>query len=228
MPLILQLETSTDICSVAISENGILLSIAEATEANSHTEVITLLIEQCLKESNRSISELDAIAVSDGPGSYTSLRVGVATAKGMCFATECPLIAIDSIEILANGILNEELSSGDLIIPMIDARRMEVYTCVFNAHYHKIEETRALILEENSFLNYENNNKLHFCGSGAPKFQEKFRKEQYCFHHFQSSAKWMTALAHSAFIKNDFVQLAYYSPNYFKAPNITKSNKKLF
>ena len=140
MPIILQLETSTDVCSVAISKDGKLINIAESQVLNSHSEVITLLIQSCLKESDLLISQINAIAISDGPGSYTSLRVGAATAKGLCYGLNIPMIAIDSLQILAAGVSQEYIADEDVIIPMIDARRMEVYTAVFDKRLVNILE----------------------------------------------------------------------------------------
>ena len=116
MPIILQLETSTDVCSVAISKDGKLINIAESQVLNSHSEVITLLIQSCLKESDLLMSQINAIAISDGPGSYTSLRVGAATAKGLCYGLHIPMIAIDSLQILAAGVSQEYIADEEVII----------------------------------------------------------------------------------------------------------------
>ena len=228
MPTILQLETSTDVCSVAISRDGILLSIAESQVLNSHSEVITLLIETCLNESGLAIQALDAVAISDGPGSYTSLRVGTATAKGLCYGLDIPMLAIDSLQILAAGISQSQIALNDVIIPMIDARRMEVYTAVFDKSLKKIVETHAHILHENSLEELTKASKVHVCGSGASKFIENFPSEKLTLHHIKTSASYMSHLALDMYLKNEKVDTAYYVPNYFKAPNITKSTKNLF
>jgi tRNA threonylcarbamoyladenosine biosynthesis protein TsaB len=228
MPIILQLETSTDVCSVAISRDGILLSIAESQVSNSHSEVITLLIEGCLNESGISKDQIDAIAISDGPGSYTSLRVGTATAKGVCYGLDIPMLAIDSLQILAAGIYQSQIAFNDVIIPMIDARRMEVYTAVFDKKLEKTMDTHAHILHENSLEELTQASKVHICGSGAEKFIENFPSEKLMLHHTKTSAAYMCNLAMEKYQKSEFVDIAYYVPNYFKAPNITKSTKNLF
>lgn len=228
MPIILQLETSTDVCSVAISKDGKLINIAESQVLNSHSEVITLLIQSCLKESDLLISQINAIAISDGPGSYTSLRVGAATAKGLCYGLNIPMIAIDSLQILAAGVSQKYIADEDVIIPMIDARRMEVYTAVFDKRLVNILDTQAHILYENSLQEFTQASKIHLCGSGASKFIENYPSEKLTLHHIKTSATYMSSLAMEKYLMNEFVDIAYYVPNYFKAPNITKSNKNLF
>ncbi|MBK9737270.1 MAG: tRNA (adenosine(37)-N6)-threonylcarbamoyltransferase complex dimerization subunit type 1 TsaB [Saprospiraceae bacterium] len=229
MATILQLETSGEVCSVAISKDAKLLTFSESYENNSHTGVITILIKQCLDDVNLSLIDIDAVAVSGGPGSYTSLRVGVATAKGICYGTGCRLIVIDSLFILASGINIKMIKSEDVIIPMIDARRMEVYTSIFNNKLECIFQTESVILEENCFDKVlSSSGQRHICGSGALKYVNMFPSERVTLHHQSTSAKFMTEMAHRLFKAAVFTDLAYYSPYYFKAPNITKSLKKLF
>lgn len=227
MPKILQIETSTDVCSVALCKNGQLLHLAETNVANSHTEQLTLLIQKCMQNAGCTYPELDAIALSDGPGSYTSLRIGAATAKGICYATGTKLITIDSLSILSQGINPSYLlEPNDVIIPMIDARRMEVYAAVYNAQKINIRPVDAIILEEDVFAQYDQN--IHICGSGAEKFIQAFPKDNIKLHHTKTSAIYMTNLALDAYIQSQFSDVAYFAPSYFKAPNITKSTKKYF
>ncbi len=228
MPTILQLETSTEVCSVAISNDGKLVAISESHVHNSHSEIITTLIENCLSESGLTLHQVNAIAISDGPGSYTSLRVGTATAKGLCYGLGIPLIAIDSLQILAAGVDQAQIGAGDAIIPMIDARRMEVYTSVFNKELNKTLETKAHILDENSLNVLTAAATVHLCGTGATKFFEHYPSSRLHLHHIQTSAAYMGELALKKYQAKEYVDTAYYVPNYFKAPNITKSNKNLF
>ena len=153
---ILCLETSTDVCSVAICQNGQLLSCVEQVNTQNHAEEITLMINKSLKEAKISLQELSAVAVSAGPGSYTGLRIGVNTAKGLCFALEIPLIGLSSLEILANCVENCE--GGSIIMPMIDARRMEVYMATYDHQYGLLSPTEAVIIDENFIKKYENRN----------------------------------------------------------------------
>jgi tRNA threonylcarbamoyladenosine biosynthesis protein TsaB len=161
MPLILQIETSTEICSVALSKNGQLLYSVESDDPNSHTEKLTLLIQTCMVQTGYSFKQLDAIALSDGPGSYTSLRIGAATAKGICYAMDIPLLTFNSLTILANGIDTLLIGSDDIILPMIDARRMEVYTAVYDKQLKQLEEIQPLILDTQSFTNYTQMNSVN-------------------------------------------------------------------
>ena len=164
MTYILNLETATKNCSVSISQNGKTILCKEMAEAGySHAEKLHVFIEECLKESNITFKELSAIAVSQGPGSYTGLRIGVSAAKGLCFALDIPLIAIDTLQVLASKLT---ISEG-IIIPMIDARRMEVYSAIFNFKFEKIREVQAEILTENSFEEIAES--IHFVGDCAEK-----------------------------------------------------------
>jgi tRNA threonylcarbamoyladenosine biosynthesis protein TsaB len=226
MPLILQLETSTEVCSVALSKNGIVLYLAESDKSNSHTEMLTMLIQECMANTGYNYAQLDAIAISQGPGSYTSLRIGSATAKGLCYAANKPLITLDSLKILACGLESCKIAQNDLIVPMIDARRMEVYTAIYNKDLIPLEDVHALILDEQAFNSYDQ--LKHVCGSGAEKFMTAFKRSDVILHHKKTSATFMSTLSLQAFLNNTFSDVAYFSPEYFKAPNITKSTKKIF
>jgi tRNA threonylcarbamoyladenosine biosynthesis protein TsaB len=229
MQYILLIESSTDVCSVAVSRGNTLLSLCESFESNSHTEKLTLLISQCIKEAGIGMQQLDAIAISDGPGSYTSLRIGAATAKAMCYALHIPLIAIGSLTILAHGISREHIHPNDLIVPMIDARRMEVYLRLFDQGLNPLSSPEAVILDENTRSNYiQNNQVLHICGNGAEKYFNAFPHQNIKLHHLHTSSVYMISSAVTAFKEQQFVDVAYFSPDYLKDPNITKSTKKIF
>src|ERR1700744_3119118 len=145
MSLILQIETATTVCSVALSENGSVLTYKELEQRNVHAEIITLFIDKVLKTVDKQYQDLDAVAVSCGPGSYTGLRIGISVAKGLCFALDIPLIAIETLEGMADGIISQNTLDGDtLLCPMIDARRMEVFTAVFNAKGDRVKPTSAV------------------------------------------------------------------------------------
>lgn len=228
MSLILQLESSSEISSVALAYQGKLLSVIESDQPNSHTEKLTLLIKECLAQAGKVISQLDAVAVSDGPGSYTSLRVGISVAKGICYAKDIPMIAIDSLLILANGIDLTKTEPDDLIIPMIDARRMEIYTSVFNCDLTRLQATNAIIIENDTFKSFLVGNRIiHICGSGAIKYYDQHKSEAIKLHHTRTSSSFMSLPSYESYLNNQYVDVAYYTPNYFKAPNITKSKSKL-
>jgi len=216
---ILCIETSTDVCSVAISQNGKLLSCVEKVNTQNHAEEITLMIDQSLKEAKLSLKELSAVAVSAGPGSYTGLRIGVNTAKGLCFALEIPLIGLSSLAILANSIENCE--EGSIIIPMIDARRMEVYTATFDHNYEELTPTQALIIDENFAQSHENDS-IYLCGNGYQKAMEYLKSLKIQSGHQLASAVYMVKISHSYFNDSKFVNYLNFSPYYFKEPNITK------
>jgi tRNA threonylcarbamoyladenosine biosynthesis protein TsaB len=229
MSLILQLETSTDVCSVALSDNGHILALTESDVPNSHSELITILIRDCMQEAGFKLQDISAVALSDGPGSYTSLRVGASTAKGICYVIGCPLITIDSLSILALGIDPGIITERDFIVPMIDARRMEVYMSVFDSQYEAISPTAAMILDQDTLKAYRNEkNRIHICGNGAIKYADQYKSTDIVLHHTKATAAYMTSLAVKYYEIQKFNDVAYYTPNYFKAPNITKSLKKLF
>jgi tRNA threonylcarbamoyladenosine biosynthesis protein TsaB len=231
LPNILLIESATDICSVGISKGaGELASLKENAEDKSHAAVLTLLIEACAQEAGIALAELDAVAVSEGPGSYTSLRIGLSTAKGICYALGKPLIAIDTLQSLAMAAAPMLAPERELLIaPMIDARRMEVYTAVYTRQGQCVEATHAHILQENSFANYIKSGKcVVLCGNGADKAGTCLRPPGVeIVAGVLCSAQHLAPLAHQRFAEGLFEDVAYYSPNYFKPPNITRPKNPL-
>jgi len=222
MPLILNIETSTEICSVAISKGKEVLAIKETTEAYAHAGQITLLIEACLLEIEGELADIDAIALSEGPGSYTALRIGASTAKGIGYALDKPLIAINTLKALAMASTQSEISEA-IYAPMIDARRMEVYTQLFDSSFKAIAAMNAKIIDEQSFQEYfKDGQNIVFSGNGAPKCSTVITSPNAHFLKLGNSAAHLVPLAVEAFKNNEFTDLAYFSPNYFKSPNITK------
>jgi tRNA threonylcarbamoyladenosine biosynthesis protein TsaB len=213
MVFILSIETATKNCSVSLSKNGKTISCKEIAEQNfSHAEKLHIFIEEILKENNITLQDLNAIAVSKGPGSYTGLRIGVSSVKGMCYALNIPMIAIDTLTLLAKQIIIEE----GIIIPMIDARRMEVYTAFFDKEYAMQREVRADIIDENSYS--EINTNVHLVGDGIVKFKEVLTNNKFIFHDtiIYPSANEMSNLAFEKYKKSDFVDVAYFEPYYLK------------
>ena len=171
MSTILHIETSTKNCSVSIANCGELISLKEINTGDySHAEMLHPLINKALQESKLTIKDIEAIAVGKGPGSYTGLRIGVSAAKGLCFANDIPLISINSLEILAQTM---NIDSG-LIIPMIDARRMEVYAAIYDKNYNSVRETKAEIIDSQSFLDELQNHTVYFLGDGAKNVKKLF------------------------------------------------------
>lgn len=214
MALILCLETSTTNCSVSLVKEGQELALREDnSKSYSHAERLHTFISEVLLDAGVSKNEIDAVAVSKGPGSYTGLRIGVSAAKGLCFALDIPLISIDTLKLLA---LQLNIQEG-VIIPMLDARRMEVYVAVFNTSYAKIEETQALILDENSFSDYLNKGKVFFIGNGNEKFQAICNHPNAVFINDKlPSASQMGILANDKHKKSDIENVAYFEPYYLK------------
>ena len=222
MTYILNLETATKNCSVSISQNGQTILCKEMAEAGySHAEKLHVFIEECIKESNISFKDLSAIAVSQGPGSYTGLRIGVSAAKGLCFALDLPLIAVDTLQVLASKL---SISDG-VIIPMIDARRMEVYSAIFNSKLEKIREVQAEILTESSFE--EISETIHFVGDCAEKAKTVLTKSNFIFHEeiIYPSANEMSELSYKKFQENKLEDVAYFEPYYLKDFMATVSKK---
>ena len=232
MSLILNIESATDICSIAISRDKEILALREI-EGNSHAEKMTLLINECLDASGLKINDLDAVAISNGPGSYTSLRIGASTAKGICYATDLPLIAVDTLESLAMAAYNEVKDDDALYCPMIDARRMEVYTTLYQysketGGFEIVEPMSPKIIDEDSYADYfEKNQKIIFCGNGAPKCQEFIQNKNTLFLSILCSARYLILLSYKNNLNEIFVDVAYHTPQYLKAPNITKSKERL-
>lgn len=214
MANILCIETATTNCSVALSVNGSVIALKEDySKSYSHAELLHFYIDVVLKDAQLDKGQLDAIAVSMGPGSYTGLRIGVSAAKGLCFALDIPLLAIATLESLATKV---EDPLG-VIVPMLDARRMEVYSAVFSSEMQQKRDTQAQILDEASFSEYLEKGQVTFIGNGAEKFESicnhvnaSFRKEEL------PSAAQMAPLAEFKYKKNDTVDVAYFEPYYLK------------
>lgn len=221
--MILCLETSTAVCSVALVDKSNVIALRESLDGQNHAEKITIFIDEVMKEAGVKYQDLDAVAVSMGPGSYTGLRIGVSTAKGLCYAMEKPLIAVDTLAAMAEGFrVNESMSQrvneSVVFCPMIDARRMEVYSAFFNNDLESISETQAIVIDENSFSDLKKNYHLYLFGDGADKLASLFENEENITvtKNFHCSAAYMAKLADKAFNDNDFVDAAYFEPFYLK------------
>ncbi|MFO8147935.1 MAG: tRNA (adenosine(37)-N6)-threonylcarbamoyltransferase complex dimerization subunit type 1 TsaB [Bacteroidota bacterium] len=210
---ILCIETASTNCSVALAKNGNLFALKEDySNGFSHAERLHIFIRDILAENNMQLSNLDAIAVSKGPGSYTGLRIGVSAAKGLCFSLGIPLISVSTLTALAY-----QVKQKALVIPMLDARRMEVYTAVFDKEREQVLKTSAMILDENSYLEYLQNGPVYFIGSGVTKFKELCNHTNANFIEGKlPSAKEMIDLAISKYKISDFEDVAYFEPYYLK------------
>jgi tRNA threonylcarbamoyladenosine biosynthesis protein TsaB len=219
MSLILHIETATTVCSVALAKDGEVIGFKQLDQRNIHAEIITLFIDGLLTEAGLIYSDIDAVAVSSGPGSYTGLRIGVSTAKGLCFALDKPLIAVETLAAMAQGIIGEGgVDAHTLLCPMIDARRMEVYTALFDAKGNVVKPTSAEIIDEHSFADKLKSNKILFFGDGAEKCREvlginpnaQFKVD------FANSATHLAKSAAAKFGSQQFEDVAYFEPYYLK------------
>jgi tRNA threonylcarbamoyladenosine biosynthesis protein TsaB len=228
MSCILLLETATKVCSVAIAENlptgqagNDLLALKESHSANSHSSVITTYISEVINESGKKQSDIDAICISKGPGSYTGLRIGVSTAKGLCYAWNKPLMAVNTLQSMAMHFMSantDMIKKDTLLCPMIDARRMEVYNALFDCTGKFIRETSAEIITENSFSDILQKQKIIFFGDGAGKCKEilSHYKNAVIINDFNNSAKGMIVLASEKLRLKQFEDTAYFEPYYLK------------
>lgn len=221
--LILHLETASPTCSVALSENGQLLAIREQTAQNIHARVITLYIETVMKEAGKQLEELDAVCVSKGPGSYTGLRIGVSTAKGLCYALDKPLIAVNTLEAMASGLLRRHgTPPGTGLCPMLDARRMEVFMAVYRKGPTGIEcesEPQAIVLDETTLDPWlADGHGLLLFGTGAEKCRPLYenRPEIKIMDDFKQSAAHLIEPAERSYSQRRFEDVAYFEPFYLK------------
>ena len=219
--MILCLETATPVCSVALNDGCCTLALRETDGQNAHSEKITNFIREMMDTAGIDYHQLDAVAVSKGPGSYTGLRIGVSTAKGICYAADLPLMAIDTLEAMAYGMkekLGSQIAENDLLVPMIDSRRMEVYASIFDANLNKIHDTEAMVIDENSFADLRKDHRLWLFGDGAPKLASLFENQTNIsvIDGFKPSAAYMRPLAEKALKEQQFVDVAYFEPFYLK------------
>lgn len=216
MALILNIETATKNCSVSLSDGNRLLALEElATDKYSHAEKLHLFIDGVFKKTKLSPEEIAAVAVSKGPGSFTGLRIGVATAKGLCTALDKPLIAVDTLKTLAKSI--KKVGQDTLIVPVLDAKRMEVYSAVFDSTYKQIRPIEAEIIDTNSFRDYLDNYKLVFLGDGAEKCAGAITHKNASFlSGYLPSAKEMPVSAYEKYQQGAFEDVAYFEPFYLK------------
>ena len=216
MCYILNIESSSTNCSVSLSKNGELLSVKEKNdEKYSHSTKLHSYIDSVLNKENIDIKDLSAIAVSKGPGSYTGLRIGVAAAKGLCFSLDIPLISISTLLVLSKKI---KIDSG-LIIPVLDARRDEVYSAIFDSQYNVIEKDSPTLINSESFSQYSKKNKLYFIGSGQQKCKELIKTNNNLnFYKTDElpSSKEMSLLSYEKYSNSEFEDIAYFEPAYLK------------
>lgn len=233
MSLILCIETGTDICSVGLSRDGELISLRESDEGRDHARNVALFVDELLRENDIAAEELSAVAVGMGPGSYTGLRIGVSFAKGLCYGLQIPLVAVGSLDSMVQvaredheaGIIDVDNWNDAVLCPMVDARRMEVYTQMFDTQGQPLNEVKAEIVTEESFKEWRGERQLVIFGNGAAKCREVLNDATYI--NVTPSARGLAALAHQRLEAGQTEDIAYFEPFYLKDFIIIPSKKKL-
>jgi tRNA threonylcarbamoyladenosine biosynthesis protein TsaB len=213
MALILNIDTAIDAASVCLSRDAEVLSIAKNEKQKDHAAWLHLAIKEVFEKNGLELKTIDAIAVTGGPGSYTGLRIGMATVKGVCFALIKPMIILNTLHVMANAAKNE---NADLLCPMIDARRMEVFTAMYSKDLHTIKEPSAITLNEKSFDEELANHRVCFFGNGSNKFHSIKKNENAFFSLIDTDASHMVSLSEDKFRQKEFADLAYAEPLYLK------------
>ncbi len=227
MALILNIDTSTSICSVALADSGEITTIKESNKGLNHSILLGTFIDEILCEKQLDVHQLDAVAVSMGPGSYTGLRIGVSMAKGLCFGAGKPLIAVPTLQALASSVATE-INENALYCPMLDARRMEVYTAFFDRENRTVVDTKAEIINADSFSNLLTEHKIYFFGNGSDKIRNILTSPNAHFiANVETSARHMTQLAEQLFTAQQFADVAYFEPFYLKDFIATTPKKKI-
>lgn len=224
MAIILNIDTSTTVCSVALSYDGMIIHHAEDFQGMNHATLLSGFIKQCLDVAREHEYKLDAIAVSMGPGSYTGLRIGLSEAKGLAYALDIPLIGIDTLKLMAvHMMFNVEVEPEALFVPMIDARRMEVYTAVYDLALDELMSPTPLILEKDSFADFYKDRPIYYGGNGSEKARTILNKPNtFWVPDVNPLAVDMLPLAEKAYMEKQFLDLAYSVPTYLKEYQATK------
>ena len=217
-PLILHIETSTELCSAALSRGKQCLAVKENSEGRNHATMLTPFIIDLLNANDITAEQLDAIAVSSGPGSYTGLRIGLSTAKGLCYGGNIPLIAVSTLQAMSIGFLKQHaIPDSTLLCPMIDARRMEVYTALYDKEVRMVEKISAEIITEESFIRFLDLHPVYFFGNGAAKCKNVItHPNAYFADDFAHSACYMIQTALQTYHESRFEDVAYFEPFYLK------------
>ncbi len=224
MGIILSLETSTPICSIALHREGIFLGEKSLDVPGAHSEKLMGMIEGLLDECSLGFGQISAVAVSEGPGSYTGLRIGVSVAKGLAFARNLPLISISTLKAMVHGV-KPQIDDRGVFVAMLDARRMEVYREVFDQDLNTYRKLDSEIIDDTSFSDLLEKGKVYFVGDAVEKVSKVIQHENAVFLDVKISATYIGVLAHEKFEKGEFADLAYFVPNYLKEFKALQSKK---
>ena len=216
MAYLLAIETTTEICSVGLGNNGQCIALVESDKENSHAEKIMLFVDEILKQTGLNPSILNAVIISEGPGSYTGLRIGVSSAKGLCYALDIPLIAVSTLQSMAWG-AKEKYPKFNQYCPMIDARRMEVYSAVYDSQLQAIKVPTNVIVDENAYLEYLEQGIVVFSGNAVEKSMPILSQNtNTVFSPTKTSARYLLELGYRKYLQKEFVDTAYFEPFYLK------------
>ena len=220
LALIINIDTATEYGSVCLSNNGIVLGYINSSEQKAHATFVHMAVEALLSESNKSLNDLNAVAITAGPGSYTGLRVSMASAKGFCYALSIPLIAVNTLKVMAYAALSQ---SNDLLCcPMIDARRMEVFTALYNRDLNELVQSGPVILDENFLIDYISENRIIFIGNGVAKYRAKYNHPNCIFIEIKSDATHLAKMAINYYKQHFFEDSTYFEPKYLKSIYLNK------
>lgn len=213
MALILNIDTALETASICVAKDSVTIKLIENDNQNDHAAWLQPAIRDLMKNLKFEMKDLNAVAVSIGPGSYTGLRVGLSTAKGLCYALNIPLITVGTLEIMAFAAKNE---SADLLCPMIDARRMEVFTAIYKKNLEELVKPSAMIIDQNSFVTFLSSNKILFYGSGSNKLQKVLHHDNALFGTIRMNASHLAVISHNYFIGSKLADIVYSEPLYLK------------
>lgn len=226
--IILHIETSTNVCSVALSDQEKCIFTVSDAQGQNHAALLSSFIEKALEKLRAENKKPDAVAVSSGPGSYTGLRIGVSTAKGLCYALDIPLIAVNTLQVMTKAAIDASSEKDIWFCPMIDARRMEVYAAVYNSKWNELRKTQPDIIDESSYQDLLKEHKVAFFGNGSGKCKDSITSDNAVFlENIVPLAENMISFAVAAFEKKDFVDVAYFEPFYLKEFQATTPKKSI-
>jgi tRNA threonylcarbamoyladenosine biosynthesis protein TsaB len=226
MGLILQIESSHSVCSVSLAKDGVVLLELTGSKENDHASVLATLCREVVLQTGYTFSQIDAVAISIGPGSYTGLRIGLSTAKGLCYRLQIPLLAVPTLQIMSQIAIDQIADSDALYCPLIDARRMEVYTALYNNECQEIAPATALIVGPAPFEESYASNRIIYFGNGSDKVSSLIKEDgNKILTNFMMSSKGMRLISDNLYKSNKYSNLAYIEPFYLKAVYITKSGK---
>ncbi len=229
--IILNIETSTSVCSVAITQDGKPILSRVNADGQNHAKLLPLFIEEILNEGKTKGLKIDAVALSQGPGSYTGLRIGTATAKGICYGLNVPLLPIDTLQVMCAAAKDsgKQFTANSVLVPMIDARRMEVYCAQYDSEGNRLTEVEAKVIDEHSFADILPNQQIAFFGDGAAKCKSVITHPNALFiDNIVPLASYMGALAEKAYSEKQFADVAYFDPFYLKEYQAVVSKNKIF